>query len=113
MRGCWPNTPPWRAREWLPLLEAAVARGQALAWHAAYLADRVLIQAGAAQRYGTQSLVTDDAYDAPGARLWPIRDPRTVNQLRAAAGLPALPTPDLERAWTWRELHILYQTGDQ
>ncbi|MEM9997091.1 MAG: DUF6624 domain-containing protein [Bacteroidota bacterium] len=60
-----------------PLLEAAVAAGEAEAWHLAYLTDRVLIRRGGPQRYGTQ----------PNA---PVEDEANLNARRAQLDLDPL-----------------------
>ncbi len=69
--------------ECLPLLEAAVARGDAAPRDLAYLTDRVLMQRGEPQVYGTQYQVIDGRLS-----LWAVRDPDGLDQRRAALGLP-------------------------
>jgi hypothetical protein len=68
----------------LPLLEEAVARGDAAPRDLAYLTDRVLMHRGEPQVYGTQYRVIDG-----GLSLWTVRDPDFLDQRRAALGLPA------------------------
>lgn len=76
-------------RTMLPVLWAAVRRGDARAADAAYLEDRVrLDNQGLPQRYGTQ-LSNPPAPDTPPA-LRPIEDERCVDQRRAAVQLPPL-----------------------
>ena len=71
-------------RGWLPLLEAAVAAGEADPRHLATLTDRVAAVAGEPQSYGTILLLADDgAIEYP----LPIRDAGRLDQRRAAIGL--------------------------
>ena len=69
--------------ECLPLLEDAVARGDAAPRDLAYLTDRVLMHRGEAQVYGTQYLIMDGQLN-----LWKVRDPDQLDERRAALGLP-------------------------
>jgi len=68
--------------ECLPLLEDAVARGDASPWDLAYLSDRVLMYRGQPQFYGTQYLVKDGVLT-----LWAVREPAGLDGRRAALGL--------------------------
>jgi hypothetical protein len=68
------------------LIEAAVATGEAPAWQWAMLTDRVLMEAGQPQRYGSILVGGVDGALVP----WPIADADTVNVRRQAAGLPPL-----------------------
>jgi hypothetical protein len=70
-------------REALALLTAAVAAGEASAGQLAHLTDRVCVNEGRPQRYGTQ--VTGDAEGHPVS--WPIDDPEHVDERRRAAGM--------------------------
>lgn len=77
------HAPPDLQEECLPLLQDAVARGDASPVDLAYLLDRVLMHRGEPQVYGTQ-------YRAAGKgplELWPVRDPAGLDQRRAALGL--------------------------
>lgn len=76
---------PGMQRRSLSLLEAAVAAGEASAADLAYLTDRVLLARGEPQIYGTQFTAQDGRYVA--CRL---RDPATVDDRRASAGLSTL-----------------------
>jgi hypothetical protein len=69
--------------ECLPLLEDAVARGDAAPRDLAYLTDRVLMQRGEPQVYGTQYLIVDGRLN-----LWTVRDPDQLDERRAVLGLP-------------------------
>ena len=84
-------------RQTLKLLQKHAAEGKLPAWHAAYLEDRIAVQEGRPQRYGTQWI--DDIRDGL-ARPLPLEDPERMNELRASVGLGPLhpippPGPDL------------------
>jgi hypothetical protein len=81
------HAPPQYQREVLPLLQAAVKQGDARASDAALLEDRVLIEHGKPQIYGTQ-LKYPEAGGA--ATLEPIVDEACVDRRRAAVGLEPL-----------------------
>lgn len=70
----------------LPLLEAAVASGEAPAWQLAYLLDRVRLARGEPQVYGTQYVPGAGGKSVP----WAIEDPEGVDERRRAVGLPTL-----------------------
>ena len=72
-------------REALVLLERAVHDGDAPASHLAYLTDRVRMNEGRPQLFGTQ--VADITN---GVSPWPIEDEEHVDQRRANAGLESL-----------------------
>jgi uncharacterized protein DUF6624 len=74
-------------RDALALLRTAASQGRAPAWHAAYLEDRIAMQEGRPQRYGTQWL--DDPFDGR-IRPWQLADPAHVNDLRENVGLKPL-----------------------
>jgi hypothetical protein len=76
------HAPPDLQEEWLPLLQDAVARGDASPADLAYLLDRVLMHRGEPQVYGTQYRVLDGVLE-----LWAVRDPSGLDQRRAALGL--------------------------
>lgn len=76
------HAPPDLQEEWLPLLQDAVARGDASPADLAYLMDRVLMHRGEPQIYGTQYRVMDGVLE-----LWTVRDPSGLDQRRAALGL--------------------------
>jgi hypothetical protein len=84
----WQPWQPWQ-QAFLAALEQAVSCGQASPAQQAYLEDRVRINAGLPQRFGTQFVVS-----AAGDRHpLPIEDPPGLAVRREAAGLPPLPTP--------------------
>jgi Family of unknown function (DUF6624) len=68
--------------EYLPLLQDAVARGEASPVDLAYLLDRVLMHRGEPQGYGTQCQVRDGVLE-----LWTVRDRAGLDERRAALGL--------------------------
>lgn len=70
----------------VPLLEAAVAAGDAPAWQLAYLKDRMLVRRGLPQIYGTQYRMTEAGKSVP----FEIEDAATVDERRRAVGLPTL-----------------------
>lgn len=71
--------------EALRLMEAAYRAGEMEGRQVAYLTDRVAVQAGKPQRYGSQFKITDD-----GIVLDPIEDSAFVDLRRAAIGLAPL-----------------------
>jgi hypothetical protein len=77
------HAPPDLQEEWLPLLQDAVARGEASPADLAYLMDRVLMHRGEPQLYGTQYRQVGDG----PLELWPVRDPAGLDERRAALGL--------------------------
>ena len=66
----------------LPLLQNAVARGDASPVDLAYLLDRVLMHRGEPQVYGTQYQIRGGVPE-----LWPVRDPSGLDERRARLGL--------------------------
>jgi hypothetical protein len=66
----------------LQALRGAVAAGEASPAHLAYLEDRVRVDAGRPQLYGTQFTVTHGIF---GPR--PIEDPQHLDERRTAIGL--------------------------
>lgn len=75
----------------LSLLQAAAAARTIPAWHAAFLEDRVAMQEGRPQRFGTQWM--DDPRDGL-IRPWKLAETENVNYLRASVGLdPLRPIP--------------------
>lgn len=76
------HAPPDLQEECVPLLQDAVARGDASQSDLAYLMDRVLMRRGEPQIYGTQYQVRAGVLE-----LWTVRDPSGLDQRRAALGL--------------------------
>jgi hypothetical protein len=73
---------PGRQRTFLHALRSAVGQGQASRAHLAYLEDRVRVNAGQPQLYGTQFTVTDGEIGP-----CPIEDRQRLDERRADAGL--------------------------
>lgn len=95
----------------LGLLQECAAAGRTPAWHAAYLEDRIAMQEGRPQRFGTQWM---DSPEDGRIRPWQLADPERVNELRESVGLGplhAIPEPgppldpekrkELEEAQAW------------
>lgn len=76
----------------LPLMERAVAAGEAFARDYVYLLDRVRMQQDKPQVYGTQFTFTADGQLV----LHPIEDAEHVDERRRSVGLP--PMAEQERA---------------
>jgi len=72
--------------ESLPLMERAVAAGQAFGKDYAYLLDRVRMREGKPQIYGTQFTLAADGQLV----LHPIEDAEHVDERRRAVGLPPM-----------------------
>jgi Family of unknown function (DUF6624) len=73
---------PVRQRAFLDVLRDAVERGEASRAHLAYLEDRVRVNAGRPQLYGTQFTVTEGEFGP-----CPIEDRLRLDERRAEAGL--------------------------
>ena len=79
-------------RKCLQLLQDAASQGRVPRWHAAYLEDRIAMQEGWPQRYGTQWM--DDPFDGR-VRPWSLADAERINDLRAEVGIgPLQPVPE-------------------
>ena len=79
-------------RQTLPRLRECAAQGRIHAWHAAYLEDRIAMNEGRPQRFGTQWM---DSPEDGRIRPWRLADPGRVNELRASVGLgPLHPIPE-------------------
>ena len=70
-------------RRVLPLLAAAVEAGEAGPATLAMLRDRVLVNEGRPQIYGTQIAGVADGAPVP----WPVEDPAGLDERRASVGL--------------------------
>jgi hypothetical protein len=81
----------------LPLMERAVTAGQAFGKDYVYLLDRVRMQQGKPQVYGTQFTFAADGQLV----LHPIEDAEHVDERRRAIGLP----PMAEQEKVMREVY--------
>jgi hypothetical protein len=70
----------------LALLKEAVANHQAAAWQMAMLTDRVMMNRGEPQIYGSISIGDEHG----NLVLYPVVEPEQVNARREAVGLPTL-----------------------
>lgn len=73
--------------KYLPLLEQAVKQRKAEPWQLAFLTDRILMNQGKKQRYGTQLILSNKEY---GPYIVPLENPDQVDELRAQLGLEPL-----------------------
>jgi len=80
-------------REALELLADAVRHGDAAQRDLAYLTDRVRMNEGRQQVFGTQIAEVKDGKGVP----WPVEDPINLDARRAAIGLP--PFEEYSRDW--------------
>jgi Family of unknown function (DUF6624) len=83
-------------RLFLEALRQAVASDEAPARHAAYLIDRVAMNEGRPQTYGTQITEMRNGEGIP----WPVEDPERLDERRESVGLP----PFAEYVAQWRGL---------
>lgn len=69
--------------KYLPLLKQAVETGNAEGWHYAFLTDRIRMNRGEKQVYGTQTITR------PNGEVYvvPLEDPGKVDSLRRSIGL--------------------------
>ena len=89
-RGCWPSTltvTPVRQRAFLHALRGAVDQGEASPAQLAYLEDRVRIDAGQPQLYGTQFTVTDGEFGPPVAPSFRVQSGQGTGE-RLTSGTP-------------------------
>ncbi|MGV9269206.1 DUF6624 domain-containing protein [Kitasatospora sp. NPDC003701] len=70
-------------RRAVELMAAAVADGAASARDLAFLADRLAVNEGREQRYGTQIGAVADGRPVP----WPCEEPERLDERRAAVGI--------------------------
>jgi hypothetical protein len=83
----------------LDMLEVAVACGDADPVHLAYLADRVRMNDGRDQLYGSQFVLGDHGQLEP----WPVDDPAAVDARRARLGLPPFSAHAAAMRARWEE----------
>jgi len=90
-------------REFLSLMEVAVAAGEAEPRHYAYLTDRIRLASGQPQVYGTQY-----HRDGQYILLCPIEDPERLDERRHGVGLRGA-AEYLASALAWEEVQRTYQ----
>ncbi len=84
--------------KYLPIMKEAVLNGKARAAQLALLEDRILVEKGKQQMYGTQARV-----DSLGIyKIWPIQDELNVNKRRFSVGLGPL-------QWYAKQIGISYE----
>ncbi len=88
-------------RRCLEMLELAVALGDADPVHLAYLHDRVLMNDGRDQLYGSQFVLAADG----DLEAWPVDDPVAVDARRARLGLVSFAEHAATMRARWREEH--------
>lgn len=76
---------PGFQREMLPLVERSHESGDLSGQEVALVTDRVLVNAGEPQRYGTQAEIVEGE-----VVVKPIENPEEVDELRAEMGMPPL-----------------------
>lgn len=85
-------------QKYMPMLRKAVKEGKAEAWHLAFLTDRVLMNQGKKQIYGTQKI----AINGPERYyIVPLEYPDRVDSLREEIGLPSLAEDWEEEGLIW------------
>ncbi|MCD7970613.1 MAG: hypothetical protein LUF87_09700 [Alistipes sp.] len=85
-------------QRYFPMLEKAVADGDAEGWHLAFLTDRLLMNRGEKQVYGTQKIFSGES---AVPYLVPLRDPHSVDRLRAELGMEPLAEDLAEDGIKW------------
>jgi hypothetical protein len=80
-----------KIKQYISLIEAAARKGELPFYEYAKMQDRLLMQEGKEQIYGTQGrgFATKGADGRPGPMqmfIWPIKDPKNVNKRRKEAG---------------------------
>ncbi|MCC7246970.1 MAG: hypothetical protein IT269_14900 [Saprospiraceae bacterium] len=90
--------------KYLPLLRQAVENGQARGSELALMEDRILLQQGKKQLYGTQIRIQNEGQGK--ASIYPIENPRQVDERRRSLGLE--PMAEYVSIWklTWNEQDI-------
>ncbi|WP_160716377.1 DUF6624 domain-containing protein [Chitinophaga solisilvae] len=73
--------------KYLPILAEAIKSKAAEPWQYAFLTDRLLMNQGKKQRYGTQTIISDKEY---GGYIVPLENPDQVDELRQEMGLESL-----------------------
>jgi hypothetical protein len=82
-----------KIKQYFPLIESAARKGELPFTRFATMQDRLLMQEGKEQIYGTQGygFASKGANGQPGPMqmfIWPVSDPKNVNRRRREAGFP-------------------------
>lgn len=83
-------------RKYLPTIKALAKKGEAKLWHVALMEDRLLVNEGKKQIFGSQVVKRPGKYDGRFF-VWPIENPDKVNELRKEAGLDLTVQENAER----------------
>lgn len=84
--------------KYLPAIKDAVKKGNAEPWHLAFLTDRVLMNQGKKQIYGTQKIITKKSETS---YIIPLENPEKVDELRKEIGLDPLNDDLQEDGLSW------------
>lgn len=84
--------------KYLPILEQAVKDGNAEAWQFAFLTDRILMNQGKYQIFGTQIITGEKPEDS---YIVPLQNPEKVDELRQEVGLESLNDYLQEEGMEW------------
>jgi hypothetical protein len=97
-------------RRGVELLTEAATKNEAEPFMVALLTDRVLMQEGKPQIYGTQYIGAAKG----GVEPWPIANPETVDERRQAVGLPPLAENTVRlNAQQHQEVSKMQKPGEQ
>ena len=80
-----------KIKQYIPLIEAAARKGELPFYEYAKMQDRMLMHEGKEQIYGTQArnfgkMTKEGQLQQSPLFVWPIKDPKNVNQRRKEAG---------------------------
>lgn len=84
--------------KYLPILGQAVKDGNAEAWQFAFLTDRILMNQGKYQIFGTQIIIGEKPEDS---YIVPLQNPEKVDELRQEVGLESLNDYLKEEGMEW------------
>lgn len=84
--------------KYLPAIKDAVKKGNAEPWHLAFLTDRILMNQGKKQVYGTQKIITKNPETS---YIIPLENPEKVDELRKEIGLDPLNDDLQEDGLSW------------
>lgn len=84
--------------KYLPAIKDAVKKGNAEPWHLAFLTDRILMNQGKKQIYGTQKIITKNPETS---YIIPLENPEKVDELRKEIGLDLLNDDMQEDGLSW------------